>query len=36
MGVISYSVSWNVAPKMSHGVLACDIVTRQSDMLPML
>ena len=26
MGVVIYSVSWNISPKMSCGVLECDVV----------
>ena len=25
MGVIIYSLNWNISPKMSHGMLECDI-----------
>ena len=29
MGVIMYSFNLNVSPKMSHGVLECDIVVTE-------
>ena len=29
MGVIIYSFNLNISPKMSHGVLECDIVMLQ-------
>ena len=33
MGVIIYSFNLNIAPKMSYGVLECDIVMSQNYML---
>ena len=33
MGVIFYSFNLNISPKMSHGVLQCDIVMLQNYML---
>ena len=33
MGVIIYSFNLNMSPKMSHGVLECDSVVLQNDML---
>ena len=33
MGVIIYSFNLNISPKMSHGVLECDIVMLQNYML---
>ena len=29
MGVIMYSFNFNISPKMSHGVLECDIVVTE-------
>ena len=36
MGVIIYSFHWNISPKRSYGVLDCDIVMLQNDMLTIL
>ena len=36
MGVIIYSFNSNISPKMSHGVLECDIVMLQNYMLMVL
>ena len=36
MGVIIYSFSWNISPKMSYGVLESDIVVLQNSMLTLL
>ena len=33
MGVIIYSFNLNISPKMSCGVLECDILMLQNDML---
>ena len=33
MGVIMYSFNLNMSPKMSYGVLECDSVVLQNDML---
>ena len=33
MGVIIYSFKLNISPKMSHGVLECDIVMLPNYML---
>ena len=33
MGVITYSFNLNTSPKMSYGVLECDIVISQNCML---
>ena len=33
MGVIIYSCNLHIAPTVSNGVLECDIVMLQSDML---
>ena len=30
MGVIIYSVNLNISPKMSYGVLECDVVILQN------
>ena len=36
MGVINHSFNWNISPKMSYGVLDCDIVRLQNYMLMIL
>ena len=36
MGVIMYSFNLNMSPKMSYGVLECDVVMSQNDMLMIL
>ena len=36
MGVIIYSFMLNISPKMSYGVLMCDIVTLQNYMFMIL
>ena len=36
MGVVSYTFNLNILPKMSHGVLECDSVMLQNDMLMIL
>ena len=36
MGVIIYSFNLNASPKMSHGVLECDVVMLQNYMLMVL
>ena len=36
MGVIIYSFYLNISPKMSYGVLECDIVMLQNYMLMIL
>ena len=36
MGVIIYSFNLNILPKMSYGVLECDIIMLQSYMLLIL
>ena len=36
MGVIVYSLNLNSSPKMSHGVLECDVVMLQNYMLMIL
>ena len=36
MGVIIYSFNLNISPKMSSGVLQCDIVMLQNYMLMIL
>ena len=36
MGVIIYSFNLNIAPKMSYGVLECDIVMLQNYILMIL
>ena len=36
MGVITYTFNLNMSPKMSYGVLECDIVMLQNDMLMIL
>ena len=36
MGVIIHSFNLNIAPKMSYGVLECDIVMLQNYMIMML
>ena len=36
MGVIIYSLYLNILPKMSYGVLECDIVVLQNYMLMIL
>ena len=36
MGVIIYSFNVNISPKMSYGVLECDIVMLQNYMLMIL
>ena len=36
MGVIIYSFNVNISPKMSHGMLECDTVMLQNDMLKIL
>ena len=36
MGVIIYSFNVNISPKMSHGILECDSVMLQNDMLMIL
>ena len=36
MGVIIYSFHFNNSPKMSCGVLECDIIMLQNDMLMIL
>ena len=36
MGVVSYSFNWNISPKMSYGVVECDIVMLQNYMLMIL
>ena len=36
MGAIIYSFNLNISPKMSYGVLECDIVMLQNDMLMIL
>ena len=36
MGVIIYSFNLNMSPKMSYGMLECDIVMSQNYMLMML
>ena len=33
MGVIMYGFNVSISPKMSYGVLECDIVVLQNDML---
>ena len=33
MGLIIYSFNLNILPKMSHGVLECDVVLLHNDML---
>ena len=36
MGVIMYSFHLNISPKISHGLLECDIVLLQNYMLMIL
>ena len=36
MGVVIYSFNLNISPKMSYGVLACDIVMLHNYMLMIL
>ena len=36
MGAIMYSFNLNISPKMSHGVLECDTVMLQNDVLMVL
>ena len=36
MGKMTYSCNLNISPKMSHGVLECDIVMLQNYMLMIL
>ena len=36
MGVIMYSFNLNISPKMSYGVLECDVVMLQNYMLLIL
>ena len=36
MGAVIYSFNLNISPKMSHGVLECDIVMLQNYMLMIL
>ena len=36
MGVVVYSFNLNVSPKMSHGVLECDVVLLQNYVLIIL
>ena len=36
MGVVIYTFNLNILPKMSHGVLECDSVMLQNDMLMIL
>ena len=36
MGIIIYSFYFNISPKMSYGVLECDIVRLQNYMLMIL
>ena len=36
MGVVVYSFNLNVSPKMSHGVLECDVVVSQNYTLMIL